>query len=74
MVYDPRATTETFNPAPRDASNMARVILSANDVTDPSVAVAVSKLDTILDVNDVLETQVAGTMGEQLWTDFEATR
>jgi len=74
MVYDPVATTETFTPDPRDASNMARVILSKNSVTAPEVGIAVSNLDAILDDKDTLTNQVAGTMGEQLFTAFEAVR
>jgi len=74
MVYDPSANTETFSAAPRDASVMARVIVSENSVTDDSVGIAVSNLDDILHDNDVLETQVAGSMGEALWDAFVAVR
>ena len=74
MVYDPHATTETFSPDNRDASNMARVILSKDSVTADEVGVAVSKLDDILDRKTILSKQVSGTMGEKLWTDFENER
>lgn len=72
MVYDPSATTETFTSDPRDASNMAKVILSTNSVA--ASPEAFSKLDEILDRRDMLETQVAGTLGEKLWDEVQAAR
>ena len=72
MVYDPSATTETFTSDPRDASQMAKVILSVNSVD--AAPIALSKLDAILDDKDVLEAQVAGTLGEKLFTDVQEAR
>jgi len=69
MVFDPVATTETFSPNSRDASQNARVILSRNSVT--AYPTATSNLQHILGVQTELSRQVAGTLGEKLWTDLE---